>query len=121
MIMDPMHTVFVKTDALGRITDVISEEFLPHPEGYTAIDCGAGERFFHAQSRYFDKPLKTDSGAYRYALLGASPIERSAKELAADAAALSAPPAPLARIAALEEENAMLLSCLLEMSEVVYA
>lgn len=117
---DQTHIVYVRADGAGRITTVLSGEFLADASGWTAIDEGEGPRFFHAQALYFNKPLKTPEGAWRYALKDGRAVERAQDALDAEAAA-SAPPCDAERIAALEEENAMLTACLLEMSEIIYA
>lgn len=116
------HIVYVKTDAANRITVVNSSTFLCDTYGWTEIDRGYGDKYAHAQGNYFDKPIMDDRGIYRYKLEDGKPVERTQEEMDADYAARPAPPqSDKERIAQLEEQNAMLTECLLEMSEIVYA
>lgn len=116
------YIVYVKTDDANRITAVNSSAFLSNKDGWTEIDSGFGYDFMHAQGNYFDKPIMDDRGIYRYKLVDGKSVERTAEEMDADYAARPAPPpSDKERIAQLEEQNAMLTECLLEMSEIVYA
>lgn len=98
------YTVYVKTDAQNRITAVNSSAFLPDPSGWMEIDSGFGDRFYHAQGCYFDKPLTDERDIYRYKLEDGKPAERSPEEMDAE----FVPPVPVQsdaeRITALEEQ-----------------
>lgn len=122
--MDP-YIVYVKTNSSGYITDVNSSAFLTDTAGWVEIDRGYGDRYHHAQGNYFPEPIITMGGAYRYKLADGKPVECTAEEIAEQEEALKPVPSdkPTAeeRITALEEENAMLMECLLEMSLAVYA
>lgn len=135
MEMKP-YIVYVKTDDVHRITAVNSSAFLVDTDGWIEIDSGYNVRHHHAQGNYFDKPIMDDRGIYRYKLVDGKPIERTQEEMDADYAARPAPPpSDKERIAALEEQNTMLIvkndmlveqndmltACVLEMSEVIYA
>ena len=117
------YNVYVKTDSNGYITAVNSSAFLADTNGWTEIDRGLGDRFHHAQGNYFPKPIITDGGAYCYKLVDGKPVECTAEEIAEqeEANVSTSTPTQEERIAKLEEENAMLMDCLLEMSSVVYA
>lgn len=116
------YIVYVKTDDANRITAVNSSVFLTNTTGWTEIDSGYGDKYHHAQGNYFDKPIKDMRGIYRYKMEDGEPVERTQEEMDADYAARPAPPpSDKERIAQLEEQNAMLTECLLEMSEIVYA
>ena len=121
MDMQP-YIVYVRTDDAGRITSINSSAFLADVTGWTEIDSGYGDNYHHAQGNYFDKPLYDERGICRYKLVDGKPVERTQEEMDADYTARPAPPpTDKERITALEEENAVLLECLLEMSEIVYA
>ena len=48
----------------GYVTEVGSEIFISNFDGWVKIDEGFGDRFAHAQSHYFDKPLVDENGNY---------------------------------------------------------
>ena len=116
------YIVYVKTNSSGYITSVTSSAFLADASGWIEIDRGYGERYGYAQNDYFPKPIYTKNGAYRYKLVNGKPVECTAEEIAEQEAAnvSTSTPTQEERIATLEEENAMLMECLLEMSAVVY-
>lgn len=66
-----MYKVYAKTDAADNVVSVNSEAFLPDPvpAGWIEIDEGEGDKYHHAQSNYFDKPLMTDDGKYQYRIV----------------------------------------------------
>ena len=117
------YIVYVKTDSNGYITAVNSSEFMPDTAGWTEIDSGFGDKYHHAQGNYFPLPILTDGGAYRYKLVDSKPVECSAEEIAAQEEANKPEPVPSTedRLKELESQNQMLMECLLEMSETVYA
>lgn len=94
--------VYAQIDSTDRITAINSSAFLSKTEGWVQIDCGAGDKYHHAQGNYLPLPLMTEQGAYRYKLVKGKPTERSAEELAADITALQPAPSDSDRIAALE-------------------
>lgn len=104
--------VYVKADALGRITDVNSSAFLTTTEGYTAIDEGYGDRYHHAQGNYFPMPILDERGIWRYKLDGGKPKERTQEEMDADWVPPEVTPTQEERIATLEVENAHLKEAL---------
>ena len=61
-----MAIVYVKPNENSYITAVNSSAFLADPTGWVEIDRGYGDKYHHAQNNYFDGPIKTDGGAYRY-------------------------------------------------------
>ena len=117
--------VYVLPDADGRITRIdggITVGNIRDFTGWVLIDEGTGDRYNLCQGNYLPGPLMDDRGIYRYKLVDGKPVERTQEEMDADYAARPAPPpTDKERITALEEENAVLLECLLEMSEIVYA
>ena len=63
------YIVYAKPNENSYITAVNSSAFLSDITDLVEIDRGKGDRFHHAQNNYFDKPIKTDGGAYRYRLV----------------------------------------------------
>ncbi|MCJ7855105.1 hypothetical protein MUJ63_02180 [Lachnospiraceae bacterium NSJ-143] len=80
--------VYIKTDDNGNITDVNSSIFLDNTTGWTEIDEGTGDRYAHAQGHYFDKPITTDEGVYRYKYAGGAVSEKTSEEIEAEATAI---------------------------------
>lgn len=77
------YIVYVKPNSSGYITAVNSSAYLSDPTGWTKIDEGDGDKYLHAQNYYFDKPILTDSWAYRYKLVKGKAKECTAAEIAA--------------------------------------
>ena len=119
------YIVYAKTNSGGHITAVNSSEFLQDTTGGVEIDRGYGDKYHHAQGNYFPHPILTDGGAYRYKLVDGEPVECTEEEIAAQEeeikASITIVPTTEERIAELEAQNEMLLQCVLEMSETVYA
>ena len=93
------------------------------PADWVLIDEGYGDKYNLCQSNYLPQPLRTDGGAWRYKLVDGKPVECTAEEIAAQENANKPEPAPTTeeRLKELESQNQMLMECLLEMSETVYA
>lgn len=72
-----MYKVYIKTDGQNNITAVDSDAFLPSPipEGWMQIDEGVGDKYHHAQGNYFDGPLISETGKYRYKYAGGAVTE----------------------------------------------
>lgn len=117
------YIVYVKPNDSGYIAAVNSSAFLDDTTGWVEIDSGYGDKYHHAQGNYFPEPIFTMSGACRYKLVDGKAVECTAEEIAKQEEANKPEriPTPEERIAALEAENTMLMECLLEMSEIVYA
>ena len=58
--------VYAKVNNQGYITQVESSIFLKDTTGFIEIGQGFGDKYAHAQSQYFDKPLINDKGIYQY-------------------------------------------------------
>lgn len=58
--------VYVRTDSQNNIIEINSDIFIRDLTGWIKIDEGQGDRYAHAQSQYFDKPLVDDNGNYNY-------------------------------------------------------
>ena len=117
------YIVYVKTNDNGYIVAVDSSAFLTDTTDWVEIDQGYGDKYHHAQGNYFPATIYTMGGAYRYKLVDGVPVECTPEEIAEqeEANVSTSTPTQEERIAELEEENAMLMECLLEMSAVVYA
>lgn len=85
------YIVYVQTDEAGRITAVNSSAFVDLDWG-TEIDQGFGDQYHHAQRNYFPRPIYTMDGIPRYKLVDGQAVERTEEEIAADRAAIPAPP-----------------------------
>lgn len=58
--------VYVKINANNEIIEVGSSIFIKDLTGWIEIDEGYGDKYSHAQSQYFDKPLTNEDGTYKY-------------------------------------------------------
>lgn len=76
------YIVYVKPDSNGYITAVNSSGFLADITGWVEVDSGYGDRFRHAQSNYFPKPVFTENSACRYKLAEGRPMECTPQEIA---------------------------------------
>lgn len=77
-----IYEVYVKPNENGYITAVNSSAFLTDTSGWIKIDEGYGDKYHHAQGNYFDKPIYTESGVYRYKYDNGVARECTAEEIA---------------------------------------
>ena len=120
--MEGSYAVYIKNNELCYITDVSSSAFLTDTDGWTEIDRGYGDRYHHAQGNYFPDPIFTDRGACRYKLMDGVCVNCTEEIKKQETAAQCTETISLQdRIAELEAQNELLMQCLLELSEVVYA
>lgn len=82
------YIVYVKTNSDGYIIDVNSSAFLADSTGWAEIDRGSGDRYHHAQANYLGDSVTTDSGAYRYKLIGGKVVACPPAEIADQEAAM---------------------------------
>lgn len=87
-----LYIVYIRIDGQSRVLEINSSAFLADTEGWTQIDEGWGDRYHHAQGNYLDGPLYDDNGIPRYKLDRGRVVERTEEEIAADLAAMPAPP-----------------------------
>lgn len=59
--------VYIKVNTNNEIIEVGSSVFIKDLTDWIEIDEGFGDRYAHAQSQYFDKPLMNENGEYCYA------------------------------------------------------
>lgn len=109
--MEDKYTVYVRTDAAGRIVEINSSAFLSDTEGWTAIDEGYGDKYHHAQGNYFSKPLYDEQWCANYKIENSIVLERTEEEKEIE---MSNRPKPLPtdeeRLAALEEAMLAMMS-----------
>lgn len=67
--------VYVKVNTNNEIIEVGSSVFIQDTNGWVEIDSGFGDKYAHAQSQYFDKPLMNEDGSYNYRLENSKLIE----------------------------------------------
>lgn len=65
-IIEQPIKVYVRINANNEIIEVGSSIFIKDLTGWIEIDEGFGDKYAHAQSQYFDKPLMNEDGAYNY-------------------------------------------------------
>lgn len=58
--------VYVKINENNEITDIISNIFLKDTSGWLFLDEGYGDKFAHAQTSYFEKPIMNEDGSFNY-------------------------------------------------------
>lgn len=58
--------VYIKINENNEIIEVGSSIFIEDLTGWIEIDSSNGDKYAHAQSQYFDKPLINDDGKYNY-------------------------------------------------------
>lgn len=88
-----IYKVYILADETGNIiSPPTSSAFLADFAGWTQIDEGSGYRYQHAQGNYFDKPIVTNGGIYRYKLINGVAVEKTESEIAAEVEALPPPP-----------------------------
>lgn len=78
------YSVYVQKDTNNNIIAVNSSAFLSDLNGWAKIDEGEGDRYHHAQGNYFDKPIVTDKGIYRYKFVDGVTVEKTDEEIAAE-------------------------------------
>ena len=77
------YIVYVKPNENSYITTVDSSAFLSDTAGWVEIDRGTGDRYHHAQGNYFETPIITEGGAYRYKLVNGKVVECAPEEIKA--------------------------------------
>jgi hypothetical protein len=66
MEFDQPILVYIKLNLFDEITDIGSSIFIDDPYNWIVIDSGFGDKYAHAQTQYFDKPLMNKKGKYNY-------------------------------------------------------
>ena len=58
--------VYVKLNNNKEVVEINSDIFIKDTTNWIKIDSGYGDKYAHAQSQYFDKPLIDNDGKYSY-------------------------------------------------------
>lgn len=58
--------VYIKVNSNNQVVEINSEIFIKDFTGWIEIDSGFGDKYAHAQSQYFDKPLINEDGSFSY-------------------------------------------------------
>ena len=66
--------VYIKVNSDGHIVLVGSSIFIRDLTDWIKIDEGFGDKYAHAQSQYFDKPLINEDGTYNYKYINHSVV-----------------------------------------------
>lgn len=76
-IIEPPNitSVYVKLNKNNEIVEVLSDRFISDYSNWVKVDEGVGDKFDHAQSQYFDKPLMNDDGTYNYSFIDGQIVE----------------------------------------------
>lgn len=64
--MEYIYDVYIKLDDSNYIVAVNSNGFIRDFTNWIKIDEGYGDKYYHAQGNYFDKPIITEFGVCRY-------------------------------------------------------
>ena len=74
MIEQPIK-IYVKVNENNEIIDVGSSIFIKDLNGWIKIDEGFGDKYAHAQSQYFDKPLINEDDRYSFKYINGKVVE----------------------------------------------
>ena len=74
MIEQPIK-VYVKVNDKNEIIEVVSSIFIKDFNGWIKIDEGFGDKYAHAQSQYFEKPLINEDGRYNFKYINRKVVE----------------------------------------------
>ena len=68
--------VYIEIDSNNNIIKVFSSDFESPIKTSIKVDEGFGDKFRHAQSQYFNKPLTNEYGNYNYSYINGKIIEK---------------------------------------------
>ena len=74
MIEQPIK-VYVKVNDKNEIREVGSSIFIKDLTGWIEIDSGFGDKYAHAQSQYFNKPLINEDDMYNFKYINGKVVE----------------------------------------------
>lgn len=75
MDIETIIGVYVRINANNEIIEVNSDIFIDDLSGWIKIDEGQGDKYAHAQSQYFSKPIVNQNNRYSYMLINNKPYE----------------------------------------------
>lgn len=67
--------VYVRVNENNEIVEVNSNIFIKDLTGWIKIDEGFGDKYAHAQSQYFDKPLINEDGRYSFKYINGKVVD----------------------------------------------
>lgn len=67
--------VLIKTNDKDEIIEIGSSIFIKDLTGWVEIDSGFGDKYAHAQSQYFDKPLINEDGRYSFKYINGKVVD----------------------------------------------
>ena len=65
-IIEQPIKVYIKVNDKNEVVEVGSNIFIEDTTDWIEIDEGFGDKYAHAQSQYFEKPLINDNGMYSF-------------------------------------------------------
>ena len=68
-------SVYVRVNENNEIVEVNSNIFIKDLTGWIKIDEGFGDKYAHAQSQYFDKPLINEDGMYSFKYINGKVVD----------------------------------------------
>ena len=84
------HSVYVKTNSDGVITEVNSSAFIFDTADWVYVDKGVGDKYHHAQNNYLPAGLMDENGIFNYKLVDGKPLFRTAAETAPELECITA-------------------------------
>lgn len=74
-IIEKPVKVYIKINSNNEVVEINSEIFIQDLTNWVYIDNGFGDKYAHAQSQYFDKPLMSEDGIYNYKYINGKIVE----------------------------------------------
>ena len=109
------YKVYIKIDEQKRVIEINSDAFITPTDEWIYIDEGYGDKYYHAQGNYLDKPICVKHGIYQYKFDNEVVMERTTEEMDADYIAQVLVPTQLDIIEAQVTYTAMMTDTVLEM------
>jgi hypothetical protein len=108
-----MAKVYIKVGTESNIVAVDSEYFITDFSNWILIDEGNGDKYSHAQGNYFNKPIVTDKGIYRYRLVDDVVVEKTEEEILTEQSAQQVIAKP-----SIEDQLAIVQSAILALMDI---
>ena len=84
------YKVYVKITESGVITMINSSAFLTDTSGWTEIDEGSGDKYYHSQNNYLPHRLRDENYIYNFKLVDGKPELRTEEDKAPELTRLRA-------------------------------
>ena len=78
------YKVYIRINDKNDIIAVDSSAFIEDFDGWIEIDCGAGDKFHHAQGNYFEKPLCNAQRVCLYKYENGMAVPKSDEEVSSE-------------------------------------